>query len=192
MTRDRIKEVALQLFAQRGYAETSLADIARQVGIQKSTIYAHFASKEDLFLAVFGASLRDYVAYVEHLSKQTAGEALENRLRDFLRETCYYYLRHEDSTALLKRAMLFPPAGLTDRLRAQFLQSEEQTTRVLTAIFDEGLASGLLRSAPLQDLLAAYYCLNDGLFLQLFYYEEEHFAGKFASAWRIFWSGISV
>jgi hypothetical protein len=140
---------------------------------------------------VFGASLQSYVLYVEELVRQVADETVERKLYSFLRETSHYYLQHEDDMALLKRAMLFPPAPLVDRLRERFLHSEEQTTRVLTSIFEEGLTNGLLRPARVQDLLAACYCLNDGLFLQLFNFSYEHFEEKFESSWRIFWMGIS-
>ena len=51
--KDRIIQSAAHLFAQRGFAGTSIADIALQAGIGKGTVYEYFASKEDLFFAVF-------------------------------------------------------------------------------------------------------------------------------------------
>lgn len=51
--KDRIIQSAAHLFSQRGFARTSIADIALQAGIGKGTVYEYFASKEDLFFAVF-------------------------------------------------------------------------------------------------------------------------------------------
>ncbi len=48
-TRDEIARAALRLFAERGYRETSMEEIAREVGISKPAIYHYFGSKEDLF-----------------------------------------------------------------------------------------------------------------------------------------------
>jgi AcrR family transcriptional regulator len=51
-TRERILEAAELLFADRGYAGTRLHEIAREVGVQKASLFHHFASKEDLYRAV--------------------------------------------------------------------------------------------------------------------------------------------
>ncbi|QBD74739.1 TetR/AcrR family transcriptional regulator [Ktedonosporobacter rubrisoli] len=191
MSREQIKAVSLSLFAQHGYAETSLSDIARQVGLQKSSLYAHIESKEELFLEVFKDVMDAYVEHLAALTKTIEAASVEQKLYQMLHGTCTYYKNNEEHAALLKRAMLFPPAALKDKLQAQFLRSEEETTRILMAIFSEGLQNGTLRPARLEDLLASFYCLSDGLFVQLFYYEPEHFMERLESAWHIYWVGIS-
>ncbi len=50
--RVQILEAAAVVFPQKGYASTTLQDIAQAAGISSSTIYQHFRSKEDLFLAL--------------------------------------------------------------------------------------------------------------------------------------------
>lgn len=52
--RARIVDGATALFAQEGYGDTSLRDIAERVGVSKSTLLHHFASKEELLSAVLG------------------------------------------------------------------------------------------------------------------------------------------
>lgn len=52
MTKEAILRIALHLFSQKGYSATSIREIARAVGIKESSIYAHFASKEDIFRSV--------------------------------------------------------------------------------------------------------------------------------------------
>ena len=51
--KNRIIEAAAHVFAQKGYAGASVADIAVKAEIGKGTIYAYFDSGEDLFFAVF-------------------------------------------------------------------------------------------------------------------------------------------
>jgi AcrR family transcriptional regulator len=47
-TRQRIQEVALDLFTDRGYEATSLREIAEQLGVTKAALYYHFKTKEDI------------------------------------------------------------------------------------------------------------------------------------------------
>lgn len=48
-TKERIAREALQLFSAKGYAATSVRDIAAAVGIKDSSLYNHFKSKQEIF-----------------------------------------------------------------------------------------------------------------------------------------------
>ena len=47
-TRSRVQKVALELFAEQGYEQTSLREIAERLGVTKAALYYHFKSKEDI------------------------------------------------------------------------------------------------------------------------------------------------
>jgi len=49
-TRERILQVALELFTEQGYDKTSIRDIAEQLGVTKAALYYHFKSKADILL----------------------------------------------------------------------------------------------------------------------------------------------
>ena len=51
-TAERILEAAETLFAKRGYAGTTLRDVAAEVGLRNPSLYNHFPSKESLYAAV--------------------------------------------------------------------------------------------------------------------------------------------
>lgn len=53
-TKERILDVSIDLFSKNGYAETSLRDIARKVGIKASSIYYYFESKEEILDSILG------------------------------------------------------------------------------------------------------------------------------------------
>lgn len=57
-TRQRIQEVALSLFAERGYDKTSLREIAEELNVTKAALYYHFKSKEDLLVAIYNDQTR--------------------------------------------------------------------------------------------------------------------------------------
>src|SRR5579871_4147084 len=50
VTRERILDVALELFNEQGYDKTSLREIAERLGVTKAALYYHFKSKEDILL----------------------------------------------------------------------------------------------------------------------------------------------
>jgi AcrR family transcriptional regulator len=60
-SRDEILKAAINLFATRGFHETSMAEVARAAGVSKALIFWHFKSKEELFVAVLGKLLEPYV-----------------------------------------------------------------------------------------------------------------------------------
>lgn len=70
-TASRILAVALELFASRGYAGTSIRDITDRLEITKSALYYHFASKEEILAALVSPFREDLRAL---LDEADAGE----------------------------------------------------------------------------------------------------------------------
>ncbi|MFE7776452.1 TetR/AcrR family transcriptional regulator [Streptomyces sp. NPDC057445] len=52
-TRQRIQDVALELFAEHGYEKTSLREIAEKLQVTKAALYYHFKTKEDIVISLF-------------------------------------------------------------------------------------------------------------------------------------------
>lgn len=72
-TRTLIASGAMELFAARGFEETTMEDVATHVGIGTSTLYRYFATKETLALAILG----EPALMSEALLARPADEALE-------------------------------------------------------------------------------------------------------------------
>jgi AcrR family transcriptional regulator len=80
-TRDAIARAALELFVERGYDATTLAEIAERAGVATRTIFAYFPSKEDILFCDFQA-MRDQLA--RELAERPAGKDALGTLRDFI------------------------------------------------------------------------------------------------------------
>jgi AcrR family transcriptional regulator len=52
-TRQRIQDVALELFAVQGYEKTSLREIAERLDVTKAALYYHFKTKEEIIVSLF-------------------------------------------------------------------------------------------------------------------------------------------
>jgi AcrR family transcriptional regulator len=82
-TRQRLLAEAQRLFRERGYAATSLEQIAEAADVTKGAIYGHFASKEDLLLSAIEAgrdTTPDYVTLLNDPSRP-----VRERLAEFSR-----------------------------------------------------------------------------------------------------------
>lgn len=77
--KDVILEEAMRVFSSKGYAATSLGEIAAAAGITRSSMYEYFPSKKALFLEVLSRQTEAAIAYVE--PKVTAGGSGETRMR---------------------------------------------------------------------------------------------------------------
>src|SRR4051795_8527974 len=77
-TRQRIVEAAAQLFEDRGFHATSVDAVAEAAGYTKGAVYSNFASKEDLFFAVYEGRVDRHLAHVGELFSQPAdaGQAI--------------------------------------------------------------------------------------------------------------------
>ncbi|SFP93484.1 DNA-binding transcriptional regulator, AcrR family [Actinomadura madurae] len=81
-TREQIRKVALELFAEQGYEKTSLREIAERLEVTKAALYYHFKTKEDIVASLF----EDFHAEAEELLEWSRGqEATPASRREFVR-----------------------------------------------------------------------------------------------------------
>jgi TetR/AcrR family transcriptional regulator, fatty acid metabolism regulator protein len=57
--RDAILRAAIDVFAERGFFNAQVADVARAAGVAAGTVYLYFKSKDDLLVSIFERSMRD-------------------------------------------------------------------------------------------------------------------------------------
>ena len=78
-TKEKIFDVALDLFSKKGYDSVSLREIAEEVGIKKSSIYSHYSSKEAILMDIF-EYFTDLFKYDELLNSREYILSEENNL----------------------------------------------------------------------------------------------------------------
>jgi AcrR family transcriptional regulator len=129
-TRDTIERVALGLFAERGYDETTLAEIAEAADVSPRTIFSYYESKEDILFcseAVFLDQLK------ERLEQRPPGTTTVDAIRDFIAS-----IPPPDKQALLRKRIIGNSAALQMKIRAHLGQLEPLLTESIAKDLDAG------------------------------------------------------
>lgn len=115
--RRQIVEVALRLFAARGFDGTSLQDIAKIVGIRKASLLYHFESKEALRLSVLDHLLSAWNEGLPRLLVATARSGAP-RFSSVIRELIRFFAEDPNRARLLLRESLDRGEDMRKRLQS--------------------------------------------------------------------------
>jgi AcrR family transcriptional regulator len=131
-TRERILDIALELFTDQGYDKTSLRDIAEQLGTTKAALYYHFERKQDILLELhlrLHALGREALEQLGNLADgQARADAWPGLLDRFIdqvlenRELILMHQRNHNALELLQN---------DERHRAENEDIEQQFRRIL-------------------------------------------------------------
>jgi AcrR family transcriptional regulator len=137
-TRQRLLDAAEALFAEHGFAETSLRAITTQARANLAAVHYHFGSKDELLRAVFARRLQ--ALNEERLARLTALETgggpvtVETVLAAFIEPSLRLRragVQGEQFTRLLGRAQIEASEALRDFLREQYAPVLERFQRTL-------------------------------------------------------------
>jgi AcrR family transcriptional regulator len=137
-TRDRIETAAVQLFVEKGVADTTVRDIAGALEMSEGALYRHFPSKEQLVWQVFE---RHYIEFAGRLLKLAESES---GTREKLAAMIAGFCRAYDENPRLFRFLLFVQHDQLGKLAADAPTPVEAVRMVIA----RGIASGEL---PAQD-----------------------------------------
>lgn len=200
-TGDKVKKVALSLFAKNGYDATSIEQIAAGVGIKKSSVYAFIRSKEALFWELYREQECLYREYMERLLSESAELSPTERLFQLFK----YYLLYPCDLPLEEamvvrtfwtRIMYFPPTAMKEELLRQALEHERFLGAKYLEIITDGVTQGLIRQTEPEELLISYYSLRQGLYALLIVFmqdlPEPEKIRRIERTWADFWQGIKA
>ena len=154
----QILDAALVAFAQKGYGDTRISDIAIAVGIAKGTIYLYFDSKEALFEAVF---LRMFDAMTAPLAEIAADPTISpgDKLVAIARQSLAAMASDEKFLYLMMQAISTPEVGKL--LEHDFKTYYDEFMTTLTLLFESLGDPQPIAAASL------YLAILDGAMLQI-------------------------
>lgn len=152
---NKIIEAARTVFIERGYAETSMSEIATKAGINRPALHYYFRTKDKMFQAVFGSIVSSVIPKVfdaiMHREKSVAerAECIINAYYNLFEDTPHlplFMLRelNRDPELLIKTIM---GLNITDTMREAIASLQEE------------MEEGKLKKVPLQFIFFNFYSL---------------------------------
>ena len=145
-----IEMAATRLFAERGFAATTVDDIVREAGVTKPMLYRHFESKQELCVALLERYRAELIS--APLSRFTPGEGEpRNQLASMLDAWLEHVEHHPEAARLLFTPMTGDPE--VERVQRELYVRQRATQVALLREFVPGLAEA--EAEPLGEAIRA-------------------------------------
>ncbi len=155
--RTQILEAAMAIFPQKGYAATTLQDIAQEAGISASAIYQYFRSKEDLFLA-----LTDNLSFIPILDEINASLDEEKDIgyedvRSSLIEVGEGFLSTHMRNAEIVRMFIAESRSFPEVGKRYCIRLVDPVEKLLKRYLSTQMKRGILRQVNVELAVHAFY-----------------------------------
>lgn len=162
MRRQAMLEAAQAVFAEKGYANATVDEIAQRAEFGKGTLYNYFeGGKEDILFALFDQLYDELCEVIQQTFSpdEAADRPIRAAFRDFVEQNIRYYLEREHLfMILIKEAhrMIFSD----DAEKAKyFIRQRDRVASVLVPPLERAMARGEMR--PMPPLFVAHLLLGN-------------------------------
>jgi len=162
---------AERLFVEKGYAETSINDIAEDADFSRTSVYQYFASKEEIFLRILD-SYGDLLT--ERVTRATADSSpVPEKIRAFLEEIRLIIREKPNFFSLyfIQRHQVEP--RLSAELRVGLNAKRRKLEDVFRDVYRQGIERGEVRDISVKDASNLFFAQITGMMLLHEYYGDE-------------------
>lgn len=135
--KNTIKTISINLFYKKGYFATSISDIAREAGIQKSSIYYHYSNKEELLFDILKTTMVDLD---ENLEAQIKGvQGAEEKMRAAIQSHVIFHMERQKEVIISDSEL----RGLTVDNYKNIMKMRDDYERKFQSLIKEGIEKGI-------------------------------------------------
>ncbi len=148
----QIKEAFLDIIHSDGLKSLSTRNLSKKIGLSEGSIFRHFASKQDIILAIFSDVDRDFIDSLRIIANSS--ESPEKRLSKLLCRTVTYLVDNKGVTMLL-----FSEASHNNdtELKTRLLHIFNSQKKLVSKIIHDGIAIGTWDESLHVDNIAMLY-----------------------------------
>jgi len=149
--KNEIHRVIARLFAYRGYHSTSMREIARELGMNQSSLYHYFTSKEDVLFTIMNDAMDDFLVKLEVI--YTTGLPPEDKLRKMLVSYIRSYAGDQERLILLVNEM----NSLTESNRFILVEKQKKYVKLVRSILKELVNGDKMKKVDLNVATFAFF-----------------------------------
>lgn len=172
-TKQDILKAALDLFSEQGYEATSVAQIAEAVGIQKATIYSHYASKQEILDALTETVLEEYNRHSLFAGGRGASPFFTRRTRGITPEEAWCeieehirYILHDETIKKIRKMLTIEQFRNPKLKEMQTKQTYTDVMQYFTDVMRFLILQGTLVGDD-PEIMAAEFCLPVNVWINL-------------------------
>jgi len=183
--RERLFRAALDLFAQRGFAETTVEDITEAADVGKGTFFNYFPSKDHILLAFGEMQLSKLEAAIEIARR--AGEPMP----EFLRSLGVRMTQEPTRNPAIIRALLQAYLSTTP-VREAMMDLQERVHALHSQMIQLGQERGEIRNdLPAAEIAHVFRQTIFGTLLIWSLYGDASLHSRIETAFNLLWSGLA-
>lgn len=186
---DEIKSAALTLFAVKGYAATSMQEIADSVGLNKASLYFYTKGKKELYLLILDEHLKHLREALEQIFNTHKDEPLDVWL--FLATQTILMNSSFEAILFWKKAHLLAVSDMEDDLKQPLRQMISDNNRHLKCLVNAILSTRNINVAETQisDFVLSYEIFIQGILDWRLQNKDANPKTVMPVLWDIFWNG---
>jgi len=184
--RDTLLRAGINLFAEKGYASTSVREIVSVAGVTKPVLYYYFQSKEGLFRAILDSAAQEQEVILEE-ALQKPGTALE-RIVHLYRRLYKALMENLQLFKMINHLFFGPPQGAPGYDIERF---HRRMAEVIRKIYLGGLRQGELRDVDPEEAALLVLGVTDYCFHLDYLHPESMDPDRAERLLRIAFQGLS-
>jgi AcrR family transcriptional regulator len=138
---EQIRQAAIDVFYERGYAAATMEDIASVVGIQAPSLYHYVSSKQELFRALHVDIIQTLIGFVGEMV-ENAGESPVARLRAFVVGHVLSHVERQKEVFIADAEL----RGLAEEGLSEVISLRDNYERIISSVLQDGVTQGLWKA----------------------------------------------
>ena len=165
---EAIVEAAIKLFAEKGYANTSTAEIAKVAEVSEGTIFKHYRTKDNLLLSVMLPFIKEnFPSLAQEVLKETLTEqtrTFEEFLKGFLRNRADFIKANKEIFQVVFKELIY-----RDDFKNELVPYiVKQAPSILINVINEFKERGELIDIPTDEIFHGLFTVLGGFFVTRF------------------------
>jgi AcrR family transcriptional regulator len=174
----KIVETAIRLFAEKGYANTSTAEIARTSGVSEGTIFKHYGTKDKLLLSVILPFVSElFPQMAQELVKETFSEnttTFEQFLRSLIKNRVHFVTENKEIFQVVIKEFVYK-----DELRKELLPyAMAHVPPIFKHVVEQFKDRGELMDLPAERIIKNLLTFLGGFFVSRFLLADNYIVSE--------------